>query len=602
MKDVSNIPLTPTEGDYASGDAPEPQRNKRAARFAHLGMGFLLINVIVLYILHFVDRGTPGTSKAVAGELKSGGIATTSLAAQQGFAVSFNADGQLRVGAGSTVYLDAADKLPSDATSYIRFARLQSNSLSNTNLMSYQTGTAPDIVSTVTTVVADVDAKTVAISAADSKNAIKGGSIKDLATLSDKTAVVLHTVSSDGGMTITPYVTPASIADGKVTLDQEQTKVAANSSATNFITRLSDSEFAMVFYEPYSEDSEYFQRVQVGTVKDGKIAFSKSLQFGDANSATGGMTTVGQPISVFNTSDHFTVPWFTEGSEGGNSSASLGLCLTTFLHDVKNSNFTSESKLCQSSYRPAYFVDATKLADNVVAFAFLDSANNYALTIAAVEYSEITRKPTFRGSYVFTEATGKIDFGASFGFYPKPTVRVLADNHLAVGFFNPSNKAKPSVKVLKFSSDLSFQAVSPALPLANADYTVVSADPMAGGSIVMDIVPVASGFVVAFSGSWIGTQHQRVSYVEAYGAPVGVVSDKSGNDLNVAMSGTVDVDTSLTTGRAYYAATNGKIYEPSAASTDAYVLANDYKLVISKDALVGVAVSDSKLFVSNRAN
>jgi hypothetical protein len=387
--------------------------------------------------------------------------------------------------------------------------------------------------------------------------------------------------------------------------DQDGKVLAANNSATNFITRVSDSTFAVAFYEPYSKTDAYFQRVEVGSVSaDGKISFSTSQRFGTGNTASLS-TTVGQPQAVFNSSDRFTVPWFVDNMAATKDNATfagaVGLCLSTFSFASKTANLTSLGEACQTQYLPAYFVESVRLSDNTLALVFVDRANKFALTVATVEFSPITGTPTFRGSFVLDDATGAFDFGAAFGFYPKPTVRVLADNRLAIGFLNPSNNGKPSVKVIKFASDLSMEAVSPSLPISNADFSVASADPQAFGSLVMDLAPLSTGFLAAYAGSYAGAQYQRVAFVESLGKPIGVISDVDGGELDIAMSGTVDAK-SLTAGSAYYAATNGQLYAASTTTDSKYVLANDNKVVLSKDAMVGVAVSGSKLFVAAQSN
>jgi hypothetical protein len=514
--------------------------------------------------------------------------------------VSFTADGKLAKGAGTTAYLAAAT-LPADQKSiqYVHFAKLGvSKSVYNTNLMSYQQGSAPSIESVITTVSKTADKKELSIAAYDAKNVIKGSTIKGLTTLSDSSAIAVTTTTASDGLSYLVDVYPIAIADSTVSLGEKT--FAVNNSATNFVSRVSASSFALAYYEPYSSSAAYYQRVKVGSVADGKVSFSDSLVFGKANGEMS--TTIGRPQPVFNTSDRFTIPWFVDSSSATKDNrtvdGSVGLCLTTASYDAASKALTSLGDVCNTDLQPAYFIDSTQLSETVVALIFFNRADNFALTVATVEFSAISGIPTFRSSYVIEEASGAFDFGSSYGFYPQPTLQALSSSRLAVSFLNPSNSGKPSIKVLKFSSDLSMSAVSPVLPISNKDFTVASADPKAFGGIVLDMLPLETGFIVGYAGLWAGTQHQRVVLVESLGKPVGVVSKADGSDISVATSGTVEVSTTLTSGSTYYAATDGTLYAPSSTTNDEFVVVNDNNVVISKDALVGVAVSDKKLFVT----
>ncbi|KAJ0407547.1 hypothetical protein P43SY_006865 [Pythium insidiosum] len=604
--DQQNVPLTPAAdgADYAAGDA-RPAANKRA-RAIHWGLGlFFLINIIVLYVLHFADRdsSSSGNSGAVAGEFRSDGLSSSSASPQSGHAVSFGPDGQLRVGAGSTAYLDAAE-LPKDAKGLtaFRFAPLSvSKPFHNAHMFAYQSGVSPDIQSVVTTIQGDAKTKKAKIAAPSDKNVLKGAAIKGLVTLSDSTGVALY--SAPNGASVEAYTAPIAISGDSIEVQQNAKVMAANNSFTNFVTRISDDAFAMVYYEPYVKGGQWLQRVHVGSVAKGAISFSDSLAFGKVNSEAGA-TTVGQPLAVFNTSDRFVVPWFAESQVGaadanGSAPAARGLCLSVFTFNAKTANLSASPDVCNADYQPAYFVETARLSNNRLAFVFADKANKYAVTVATVEFSEITGKVTFRGAFVFDDATGKYDFGAAFGFYPKPSVRVLSNNRLAIGFMNPSTDGKPSVKVLKFADDLSMTEVSPVLPISNGDFSVQTANPDAFGSIVLDMAPLETGVIIGYAGLWSGVQHQRVALVEAYGKPVGVVSKVDGSALDVAMTGTVELSgAKLSAGKAYYAATDGKLYTPSTTTDDEFVLANDNLMVLSKDSMVGVAVGDKRLFVS----
>lgn len=599
-KDNEPQPITPGDGDYSRQDAPA-KKSWLARYHSILIAAFLLANIIVLYVLHFADRGS-SSSDSVASTFTSTTLSSeqsSSDSASKGQAVSLDASGKLTVGAGTTAYLAAAT-LPSEDQymAYIKFAPLgTSESSYATNLVSYQLGSS-EIESVVTTFSVDASEKKVTLADAESGNTISGATIKGLTTLSDSKAVALSSITSADGYSYSVYVTPVTIADEKVTLEQDQTTFAINNSATNFMTRLSDSSFAVAYYEPYSEEG-YYQRLIVGSIADdNKVSLTDSIEFGNVNGALS--TTFGTPKAITSDSDKkFVVPWFvddyTATKDNQTIAGSVGLCLLT-------ANYTSgviaeADTTCDTAVEPAYYVDSARLEDNVVAFIFFDRANNFALTILVAEYSSITGIPTFRGSYVLEEAAGAFDFGSAYGFYPTPTIRALPDSRLAVGFLNPSNSGKPSVKVLKYGSDFSISEVSPVLPVSNEDFSVSSADPNAYGAIVLDTLPVSSGFVVSYAGLWAGSQNQRIALVESLGKPIGVVSDASSSELKVAMSGTVDVS-DLTSGTSYYASTSGTLYAPTTATADDYILTQDNTIVISKDALVGVAISGSSLIVT----
>ncbi|KAG6964585.1 hypothetical protein JG688_00007648 [Phytophthora aleatoria] len=591
--------FTPT-ADYMS---PAPQSHQKRQNLIWGGVSlFLLLNVIALYILHFEDRGNNGNS--VTSTISFSTLSSTNTnSASEGQAVSYTADGQVTAGAGTTAYLTAAS-LPSEDQfmAYIKFAPLgTSETAYASNIMSYQTGTSPNVTCTVTVATTDAGDKTVSIADAESSNVFSGSTVKGLATLSDSLAIAVTTVTSSDGFSMTTYVTPVTISDGSVSVQQSQTVEAFNTSTSTFITRVSDTSFALVYYESYLL-SPYYQRVTVGTVADdGSISFSDSLEFSNANGdAT--VTQFGTPQSVFNSSNTVTVPWYVEAfttSSNDTTSSSVGnvgLCL--FTASLSGNTLTETVEVCDATVSPAYYVDSAKISETVIVLSYFDTANNYALTVSLVEFSTIKKSPTFRSSYVVDESLGAMDFGSAFGFYPTPIVRVLANNRLAVGFLNPANSGKPSIKVLSYSSDLTLSGASPVLPVANADFSLASADPKAGGSIVLDVVATETGALIGYAGLWAGAQNQRVALVESFGKPVGVVSNVDGSDVDVALSGTVDVSSSLVKGTTYYTSTEGTLYAASTTSTDDYILANDNTVVISKDALVGVAVSNDKLVVT----
>lgn len=606
--DVENLALTPREdgGNYANGASGNSAKRSRAI---HIGVVvFFLINIIVLYVLHFADRGDKVSTEAgsaIAGQFSTssltaaaGSSSSASESVSTGHAVSFTATGKLTKGAGTTAYL-AATGLPAGQKNFthVHFAKIgTSKKAYDTNIMSYVQGS--DFKSAITTVSKVTGKKELSIAAPDAKNLISA-SVKGLATLSDSAAIAVTTTTAADGMSYLVDVYPIKIASDKVEVGEKT--FAVNNSATNFVARVSDSTFAIAYYEPYS-DSEYFQRFKVGSLADGKVSFSDSLVFGKGNAATS--TTFGRPQAVFNSSDRFTIPWYVDSYSATKNNLTIagapGLCLTTA--KFAPGNLTSLGDVCNAKVQPAYFVESTQLSDTVLALIFFDRANNFALTVATVEFSALTGSPTFRSTFVIEEAAGAYDFGFSSGFSPQPMIQALSDSRLAVSFFNPSNVGRPSVKVLKFSSDLTITDASPVLPISNLDFSFESANPKAYGSVVLDMIPLESGFVVGYAGLWANTQFQRVVLVESFGKPVGIVSDVDGSDVSVATSGTVKVSSGLTSGNTYYAATDGTLYTPSSTTRDEYVLAQDNNVVISKDALVGVAVSSSQLFVTAQLN
>ncbi|EEY61378.1 uncharacterized protein PITG_01673 [Phytophthora infestans T30-4] len=585
--------------DYTS---PTPPSHQKRQNLIWGGVSlFLLLNVIALYILHFVDRGNNG--EAVTSTIQSSTLSSTNAnSASEGQAVSYKTNGQLTAGAGTTAYL-AATSLPSEDQfmAYIKFAPLgTSETAYASNIISYQTGTSLDIKCTVTVATVNADDKTVSIAEADNSNVFSGSTVKGLATLSDSLAIAVTTVTSSDGFSVTTYVTPITIDDGSVSVQQSQTLEATNTSTSTFITRMSDKSFALVYYESYLQNP-YYQRVIVGTfADDGAISLSDSLEFGNANGVT--FTQFGTPQSVFNSSNTVTVPWYVEASStssndtASSSVGSVGLCL--FTASLSDNTLTETVEVCDTTVSPTYYIDSAKISDTVIALSYFDTANNYALTVSLVEFSAIKRSPTFRSSYVLDESVGSMDFGSAFGFYPTPIVRVLSNNRLAVGFLNSANSGKPSIKVLSYSSDLTLSEESPVLPVANADFSLASADPNAVGAIVLDVVATETGALIGYAGLWAGAQNQRVALVESFGKPVGIVSNVDGSDVDVALSGTVDISSSLVKGTTYYASTEGTLYAASTTSTDNYILANDNTVVISKDAQVGVAVGSDKLVVT----
>ncbi|DBA03902.1 TPA: hypothetical protein N0F65_004592 [Lagenidium giganteum] len=604
------VPTTPG-AEYAPYNGGAKAKAKRT-RMIHMGLGiFVLVNIIVLYVLHFADRGNNSESHGTAaGTIDRKDLSVSNVVGvKEDYAMSFGPDGKLRVGAGTTAYLEAAT-LPdaSNKLQYIKFAKTGvSKPFYNDILMSYQQSGADGSVSTVlTTCKADLATKKVTIAPVRDGNTLAKLRVQGMVALSDKLAMVL--AIEDHIKYYTAHLVPVTLGDnGAISVLADNQVMAVNNSATSFLTRLSDNTFAVTYFEPYSATEEYSQRVKLGQVSDsGKVSFVEGAdsKFGLPN-VKDMSTQFGRPIAVGTKGQDMLVPWYTDDMAATKAnltiSGSKGLCVTPFSFDGKVLN--SSAAVCNPNYQPAYLLSSAKLTDNVGALMFYNRATNFALTLVTVEFSPLTGAPTFRSTYVLEEASGAFEFGlANFGFYPEPVFHVLSNNRVAIAFLNPSNAGKPSVKVIKFSSDLSFDELSPLMPIAKNDFTVAANESNAAGSISMDVMPLEMGFLTAFAGSWAGKQQQRLSLVESYGKPVGVVSNSKSSEVSVAMSGTVKVNTKLTSGKSYYASTEGTLYTPSSNTDDSFVLAKDGDIVLSKDGLVGVALSSDKLFVASTWN
>jgi hypothetical protein len=559
------------------------KKSKKHTHWLHIGVCvFFLVNIIVLYVLHFTDRSDVNMGKFEVESLNKNGPK-----AQEGAAVSVDSEGNIRIGAGTTAYLEAT-KLPIGAMKFINFAPMgTSKNFYKSNIMSFVESDGKQDKSYLTLCRTNED-MTLTIEETDETNTLEG-KIRGISTLSDSMAVLLLT-TSDPSLPV--YATPAKIGDDKIEVLKNEQKLATNGSVTTFMSRLSDSEFTLAYYESYSEEEPYYQRFQVGTVEeDGKISFSKSVQFGDANGAQ--TTTFGRPQAVGKSTTHFVVPWFHAGAptstiaeQAPPNNSSIGLCLTVGNFDRSNKNLSIVNKICYKEVQPAYFVDSTSLTDDVVAFACYDRSNN--------------GKPTFRSTYVLEEASGAIDFGGSMAFNPKPVITMLNGNRLSISFFNPSNDGKPSVKVLQYGEDLSFQDVSPIMPVTNGDFTMVTPKASnAFGSITLEAIAIESGVIIGYAGSYGEKQHQRITLVETLSSPLGVVSDVDGKSSEVVTNGIVEVDDAkFTAGKSYYTSTYGTLYSAKKSNDGEFILADDGKLVISKNSFVGVAVSDDKIFLS----
>lgn len=607
----NDVPMTPSAGFTAlERDAVSRNRAERRRSAIQLGVAvFFLINIIVLYILHFTD----GNSKDDSPSLRSPSTSTVNRAdmssvalddAAMGDAVSFGANGKLQLGAGTTVYLKGVH-MPNGGENMqtIRLAKMGS---SEASLVSYERPAAngEGFETVITTMKGDMSKKEVKFADVKDKNVLSKLRVQGITSLSESTAMVLAVQMFE--TYYTAYVLPVKINAQAMEVEvmTDAMTMAANNSASNFITRLSDSMFAVTYGEPWTTP-DYKQRVKVGSVdNDGKVTMieESDVRFGEANKMTEKLyTQVGHPVSISTKGKlHVAMPWYVQNGAWSSSNltneVSSGLCVTQVQYEDQSAKVDATATVCNQQVQPSYMVTSVQLSEQDVAFFFYDRANSFALTIATVEFSKVTFRPTFRNTYVVSEASGAFDFGLGGGFFPAPAVARLENQRIAITFFNPANNARPSVQVLEYASDLSFKAASPVMPLTVEAFSVEAESENVYDAIAMSVVPMGSGFVTSYAGSALGKPVRHMTLVESLGAPVGVVTKVEGSSVSVSLTGTVGLE-KLTRGMSYYASTEGTLYTPSDNSNDGYVLANDNTIVISKDAFMGVALDDQQLFV-----
>ncbi|KDO23570.1 hypothetical protein SPRG_22264 [Saprolegnia parasitica CBS 223.65] len=144
---------------------------------------FLLINVIVLYALHFTSAGVPASAsnvKVSSDAFKVGAIDKK--------VVSFGDDGSIVVGAGTTGYLDAV-AMPNDAINYITLAPIGANASSTAILAYYLKNKTTTVITTLTI----NDDKTTTVSTKQSTAA--NVQVRGIATLSNSQAVFLQSTA-----------------------------------------------------------------------------------------------------------------------------------------------------------------------------------------------------------------------------------------------------------------------------------------------------------------------------------------------------------------------------------------------------------------------
>ncbi|KAH9185978.1 hypothetical protein AeNC1_012053 [Aphanomyces euteiches] len=560
----------PSEAPYISDDITAHSATKRKFTI-HLGLiVLLLINVIVLYVLHFADNSS--NVKVKSESFQANGEIDNKV-------VSFNADGSVRAGAGTTAYLDAAT-LPSDDLSYMTISPI-GLSTSNTAIITYYVKSKKQAVVTTLAVAKDNSAK---LADAPAENIVANVQVRGVATLSNTQAVFIESTSL--GVVNAVY---GKISGGNsVSYVKDNRALIANASISNTIGRVSATQFATTSYEPYVENGTWWQNINVGTVSaEGAITLSSPLRFGVANDGNGNSCTNSKAQVV---AGGFLVTYF--GTSSGNST---GLCVV-----YATPNGTAVSKItetCNKKYKPTYFVDSTTLADDLVAFTFYDAANNNALTIATVGVTS-QKALVFRSDYVIQGAAGAFDFGSYYSWSPTPYIEALGNNKLAILFLNPSNQGRPTTQVFKVTDSFGLVPSTPLMRLSNGDFSLAIKNPNATtASVTLDLLPVTnSSYAAVYSGALDTLQVKRVSVVESLGKPIGIGSSSQA----IVMNGAAKVDgVDLTPGQAYYTTTKGEIL--AATSTDAgaeyYFVGN--KTVVSQDSRVGVAVTKDKIYVTS---
>ncbi|ETV79055.1 hypothetical protein H257_07821 [Aphanomyces astaci] len=569
----------PSEIPYVQQDVSVDTAGYKRKFVVHLVLIVLLVvNVIVLYVLHFNDSSSSGVKITADAFTSNGDIASK--------VVSFTSTGAVRAGAGTTAYLDAAP-LPADELAFMSLARSGVDN-SNTAILSYFLRNKTTSVLTTVTVGKDNSAK---IADVAKDNSFAGVQIRGIATLSNTKAVILQSTSMG-----VVHVLPVNIAaDKSVAAVAAQKVQLANGSVSNTLGRISATQFAATTFETYVVNGSWWQNIHVGTVSpaDGSISVSAPLRFGVANEYSGSDScTNSKPQAVPAIPGAFVVTWF-----NSNPVNRSGLCVVLAVANA--TGVFQLGEVCNKNYQPAYFLDSTSLSDNLVALTFYDKANNNALTIATVAITS-AQKIVFRGDYVIQAVAGAFDFGSFYGWSPKPSVHSISADRLAVLFLNPNNLGRPTTQVFKVTDSFSLEPVTPLMRLSNGDFSLVgaSAAPMSG-AVTLDIVPVSnSSFIAVYSGTLDKVQHKRVTVVEFLGAPVGVGSGANG----VVFGGAAKIDNAdFTVGKTYFTTTKGDILAATASDVGAeyYFLSNT--TVVSKDSRVGVAVSKNTIYVSTSA-
>lgn len=606
----------PTKVEYAATPVKSLKTTSASSRASAGGMGMgmkLLVGVgalvlagcaacvIALFVLHFQTSPSPTTRFSF-----SNFVATPNTSPAKGDVVSLSSDSSLRNGAGTTAYLSTLTLTDATSYDYINMAPLgTSSSYYMTNLISYRRTTGTTVESVLSTFTYSSSGKTLSVNTINSTNVVSSLNMRGIATLSDTLAVVL--TASTAYPYYYSYMTPAMISGTSVTLLTAQRVNLTTYSSANFLGRLSSTAFVAAYYDQYVS-SGYSQRVKVGTVSSaGAITYSTNTPaFGPTN-ANQFYTNFGAPVAIPSLSNTFIIPYYSSTSNTTLMVNNTGLCVTMATYFTSNTTVSDFSDgVCTTKFMPHLLMDSVMISDSVLAIAFYDNANNNALTVVTVSISSSSGEASIRTNYVFSDVMGDFEFGsASYGFSPKPTLRVLSFDRLAVGFLNPSAAGKLSVKILHFStSTLTFKDMTPVLPIAASNFTLVYSSG-ADKAVTLDMIPVsADGVATAYIGLRGTTAHQRFSLVESFGPPVGVIRSYNGKSkVEIAVSGKAKVesmDGDMTIGSVYYATTMGDVVAANMSSTSSseYMYSADGSMLITTDSKIGIAVEKTKLFVA----
>lgn len=556
--------------------------------------------VIALFILLFQTSPSPTTYFTM-----SNFMAMPDADFDVGMVVSMSSDNMLRNGAGTTAYLNTLTL--SDATSYdyINMAPLgTSSSYYTTNLISYRRTTGATVESVLSTFTYNTSSKSLSVNTVNSTNVVSTLNIRGIATLSDTLAVVL---TANTTAPYNAYMTPATISGTSVTLLPAQRQLVASGSSANFLGRLNSTTFVAAYYEAYVA-SGYAQRVMVGSVSGSGITFSSNSPAFAPTNANQFYTNFGAPVGIPSLNNTFIIPYYSSTTNMTKMVNNTGLCVTMATYFPSNTSVSDFSTaVCTTKFMPHLLMDSVMISDSVLAIAFFDNANNNALTVVTVSISSSTGAASIRTSYVFSDVMGSFEFGsASYGFSPKPTLRVLSNNRLAVGFLNPSASGKMSVKILHFStSTLTFKDMTPVLPVADSDFSLVLTSG-ADKAVTLDMIPIsADGVATSYMGLRGTIAHQGFSTVESFGAPLGVVRSYNGKSkVEIVVSGKAKVASvtgSFEVGDVYYATTMGGVVaaDISLTSSSEYMYSGNHMMLITTDSKIGIAVDRHKLFVAS---
>ncbi|KAF0696854.1 Aste57867_12410 [Aphanomyces stellatus] len=559
-----------------------------------------LLNCVALYIL--VVRQA---AAAFNTQLDAAVFSTAATASIHGKAVSLvAADGSLRAGAGTSVYLDAVsmasmDSMMSDAMTYFYLAPSGRPGASSVLATYYM----PESMTSVLTTVMIKSPNLALCDDASVTNMVPNVQFQGIVTLNDKQAILLEA----GGTNLTAVLVTIN-ADMTVVYGTNKSRRAyvATGSIANTIGRISATQFATTYYDPYvNATTPYYQNIRVGTVaSDGSITMSRPLRIGMANTATD-PSTMSTPVALPAVPNGFLVTYY-----NANSLNASGLCVV-----LVTSNATAGAsilnQLCNTKYQPAYFVDSTPVADNTVVFAFHDKNNNYALTLATLQVTS-SGQLVFRGDYVLSAVAGSFDFGTFYSWYPKPIVRALnGGTNLALLFLNPANAGRPTTQVLQATSSFAWSPVSPLLPLSDTGFTLVGATAEAmTGTVTLDLVPLSTtSYMTVYSGEMdhdMGSGMDssmpghmdameemnplRISVVEFLDKPIGVGTS---NGKSVVLNGRTKLsDANLRAGSTYFTTTMGDIVAAQSMG-DYYMVGNS--TLVTADARIGIAISKDTL-------